>query len=63
MANPVTLEGHVLSGVVAIAASPDNSVALKSDGSVVVWGNNEFNQATVPGGCRQEKKFSDSPPT
>jgi hypothetical protein len=39
-----------LSGVVAIAAGRDHSLALKSDGTVVAWGNNTSGQSTVPGG-------------
>ena len=38
IASPVTLEGQVLSGVTAIAAGDSHTVALKNDGSVVVWG-------------------------
>ena len=34
----VTLEGEVLSNVVAIAASTEYSLALKRDGTVVGWG-------------------------
>jgi hypothetical protein len=38
------------SGVVAIAAGSNHSLALKRDGSVVAWGcrGNEFGQCTVP---------------
>jgi Regulator of chromosome condensation (RCC1) repeat/PASTA domain len=41
-----------LSGVTAIAASTDHSLALKSDGTVVAWGCGVGNagQCTVPGG-------------
>jgi hypothetical protein len=37
-----------LSGVTAIAAGSSHSVALKSDGTVVAWGNNLFGQITIP---------------
>jgi alpha-tubulin suppressor-like RCC1 family protein len=47
-ANPVTLGGQVLSGVTAIAAGGGHTVALKKDGSVVAWGNNDYGQTTVP---------------
>src|SRR6266568_266325 len=36
------------SGVTAIAAGAYNSAALKSDGSVAVWGNNDYGQTAVP---------------
>jgi alpha-tubulin suppressor-like RCC1 family protein len=45
-ASPVTLGGQVLSGVTAIAAGDDYTVALKNDGSVVAWGYNDFGQVT-----------------
>lgn len=40
----VTLSGQVLSNVVAIAAGHEYSLALKRDGTVVVWGNKRFYQ-------------------
>ena len=39
-----------LSGVVAIAAGGDHTVALKSDGTVVAWGRNDYGQTYVPAG-------------
>ncbi|MCX6882889.1 MAG: hypothetical protein NTV12_10360, partial [Verrucomicrobia bacterium] len=39
-----------LSSVVAIAAGLYDSMALKSDGTVVAWGNNGNGQTTVPPG-------------
>jgi len=38
-----------LSNVVAIAGAYDHSLALKNNGTAVGWGDNTFNQATVPG--------------
>lgn len=49
-ANPVTLDGQVLSGVIAIAAGTVNTFALKSGGTLVAWGNNDYGQTNVPPG-------------
>src|SRR6185503_16411106 len=46
IASPVTLGGQVLSGVTAIAAGGTYTVALKSDGTVVAWGDNGGGQVT-----------------
>ncbi len=35
-------------GVIAVAAGTYHNLALKKDGSVVAWGNNEFGQTAVP---------------
>ncbi|WP_313731995.1 S-layer homology domain-containing protein [Cohnella nanjingensis] len=40
------------SGVVAIAAGGDHSLALKTDGFVVAWGDNVDGQTTVPTGAQ-----------
>ena len=50
VANPVTLNGVVLSGVTAIAAGGHHTVALQSNGTVVAWGGNDQGQTTVPVG-------------
>ena len=47
-ASPVTIGGQVLTGVMAIAAGSYHSIALKNDGSVVVWGSTNNGQTTVP---------------
>ena len=39
-----------LTGVTAIAAGWEHSVALKGDGTVVAWGDNRWRQTTVPVG-------------
>ena len=39
-----------LTNVTAIAAGPGHAVALKSDGSVVAWGYNDYGQTDVPSG-------------
>ena len=41
-----------LSGVVAIAAGENYTVALKQDGTVVAWGHNGYGQTRVPAGLR-----------
>src|SRR2546429_944381 len=41
-----------LNGVVAIAAGAEHGVALKQDGTLVVWGYNVDGQTTVPAGLR-----------
>ncbi len=48
VAVPVTLGGQVLNGVTAVAAGEEVSVAVKSDGSVVVWGSTGDGLTTVP---------------
>ncbi|MCX6874729.1 MAG: immunoglobulin domain-containing protein [Verrucomicrobia bacterium] len=49
-------------GVVAIAAGYYHSVALKSDGSVVAWGDNTAGQTTVPTGLQTFSSTSALPP-
>ena len=39
-----------LTGVIAIAAGYAHSLALKSDGTVVAWGSNDYGQSNVPAG-------------
>jgi Regulator of chromosome condensation (RCC1) repeat len=46
IASPVTLGGQVLSGVAAIAAGWNHTVALKNDGTVVAWGYNIDGEVT-----------------
>jgi len=49
-ANPVTLSGQTLSGVTAIAGGQFHTVSLKSNGTVVAWGDNFYGQTTgIPG--------------
>jgi len=40
------------SGVIAISAGNYHTLALRADGTVLAWGNNEFGQSTVPLGLR-----------
>ncbi|HRI14795.1 MAG TPA: immunoglobulin domain-containing protein, partial [Verrucomicrobiota bacterium] len=46
LASPVTLGDEVVRGVTAIAAGQNHTVALKSDGTVVAWGDNGLGQVT-----------------
>ena len=46
----VTINGQILDNVIAIAASGNNSMALKNDGTVVAWGKLGQQPATVPAG-------------
>ena len=39
-----------LTNVVAVAAGSYHSLALRADGTVAAWGNNEYGQTTVPAG-------------
>src|SRR6266571_2384829 len=48
-ASPAT-SSFAATGVIAIAAGANHSVALQSDGSVTAWGNNDFAQTSVPEG-------------
>jgi len=48
----VTINGQVLSNIVAIAAGWTHSLALKSDGTVIAWGDSESGQTAVPNGLR-----------
>jgi hypothetical protein len=42
-----------LNNVVALCAGSSHSLALESDGTVVLWGNNYFGQSTVPAGLQR----------
>jgi hypothetical protein len=53
----VSVGGHLLTNVVAIAADHSqfagvhgHSLALKADGTVVSWGYNDYGQTTIPAG-------------
>ena len=52
IASPVMLEGKILKGVIAIAAGESHTVALKDDGSVVMWGANQQGPVAVPVAAR-----------
>jgi alpha-tubulin suppressor-like RCC1 family protein len=42
-----------LSGVVAISAAGNRTLALKNDGTVVAWGQNDYGQSVVPAGLSE----------
>ena len=44
----VRIGGRVLSNVIAVAAGDNFSLALKTDGTVVGWGDNRWGQTAVP---------------
>jgi len=46
----VTIAGQPLTHVVAIAAGGVHSLALKTDGMVVGWGDNDYGETTIPAG-------------
>jgi hypothetical protein len=47
---PVTIAGQPLTNVVAIAAGGYHSLALKADGMVVAWGDNNYGETNIPPG-------------
>jgi len=47
-----------LRDVSAIAAGVNHSLALKKDGTVVAWGNNDYGQSTVPAGLRNVRAIA-----
>ena len=49
---PVTILGQPLTNVSKIACGSQHSVAVKTDGSVVAWGLNNYGQCTVPSTAR-----------
>lgn len=49
-ANPVTLSGQVLNGVKSVSAGLNHTLALKTNGTVMAWGNNVFGLTTIPAG-------------
>jgi alpha-tubulin suppressor-like RCC1 family protein len=44
----VSINGQPLTNVVAISAGTSHALALRSDGTVVAWGDNQFGQTSVP---------------
>lgn len=44
----MVVEQSTLNDLVAVAGGCDHSVALKSDGRIVAWGNNQYGQCDVP---------------
>jgi alpha-tubulin suppressor-like RCC1 family protein len=44
--------------VIAIGAGLNHFVALKSNGTLVVWGDNSLNQCNIPSNMSRIKSFS-----
>lgn len=55
----VTIDGNIVTNVVAIAAGDSMSMALKSDGTVVTWGFIPFNAQKVPDGLSNVVAIAD----
>jgi hypothetical protein len=49
-ADPVIIDGQCLSNVMSLASGEGHILALKSDGKVIAWGNNNNGAETVPAG-------------
>jgi type II secretory pathway pseudopilin PulG len=49
-----------LNNVVSISAGYYHSIALKSDGTVVIWGRNDYGQTTIPNGLSNVEKIVSS---
>jgi alpha-tubulin suppressor-like RCC1 family protein len=47
-ADPVMIDGKILRNVAALAAAGGHALALKSNGTVVAWGNNHYGETAVP---------------
>lgn len=47
-ADSVTIDGRTLRSVAALAAGGGHALALKSNGTVVAWGNNNYGETVVP---------------
>ncbi|RJQ68449.1 hypothetical protein D5S17_32085 [Pseudonocardiaceae bacterium YIM PH 21723] len=43
-----TIPPEAQSGVIAISAGTNHSLALKADGTLIAWGDNTWNQVTIP---------------
>ena len=48
----VPFDPEIVNNVVAIDAGDSHYVALKSDGAVIAWGNNNYGQCNVPEGLK-----------
>jgi alpha-tubulin suppressor-like RCC1 family protein len=47
-ADPVMIDGHALTNVIAIAGGVNRTLALRADGTVVVWGRDDPGKSEVP---------------
>jgi alpha-tubulin suppressor-like RCC1 family protein len=49
---PLAATPEGLTNIISIAAGYNHALALRQDGQVFAWGNNDFGQCTVPDGLR-----------
>jgi alpha-tubulin suppressor-like RCC1 family protein len=50
VSGPVVIGGQLLSNIVSIAAGDGFSLALKENGKIVAWGNDQWHQTDIPAG-------------
>lgn len=56
--NTITIPQECKTDIIAIGAGLNHFVALKSNGTLVVWGDNSLNQCNIPSNMSRIKSFS-----